>query len=97
MRDFFEKVRHSFTYSLLTYRDLLEEVLNCKPMENYESAYVIKEEMSNRTKIKIVYLDSNNEPVKKSNGNIYGFCLFARNLDDEIKDIFGEKKIIIIK
>ena len=96
-KDFFMKVRHSFAYDLLTYRDLLDEVLNCKPTELYESASVIKEEMSNKIKLKIVYLDSKNEPVKKPNGNIYGFCLFAKDLDDEIKDIFGNKKIIIIK
>ena len=97
LKDFFEKVRHSFTYNLLTYRDLLDEILNCKPMENYESASVIKDELSNKIKLRVVYLDSNNEPVKKPTGKVCGFCLFARNLDDEIKDIFGDKKIIIIK
>lgn len=95
--DFFVKVRHSFTYNVLTYRELLDEILSCKPADGYESASVIKDGMSNKIKLRVVYLDSNNEPVKKSNGNVYGFCLFAKNLDDEIKDLFGDKNILIIK
>ncbi len=96
-KEFFIKARHSFTYDLLTYRDLLDEVLRCKPVDVYDSASVIKDEMTNKIKLKIVYLDSSNEPIKKINGNIHGFCIFAKDLDEEIKDIFGNKNIIIIK
>lgn len=44
-----------------------------------------------------VFLDSYNNVLCEANGNPYGRQLVATELDQELRDIFGDKDLIIVE
>ena len=88
------------TLPVLTYRRLIDDMVTFKPEdEKIKGAAAVKEVKSDgEFKINVVYLDAENNPIwNDEKKNDYSFAIVAKTLDDELKQAFGEKNMIMFK
>ena len=100
--NFLNKVERYLTLTsidFLTYRELISFILSNKPIdEEIAKAAVVKKYKDSKFNFTVVYLDSNNKPIwKDSNGKVICFLVIANRIEEEIKDIFGDKDVVIIE
>ena len=98
-----EKIVTSKTIDFLSYRELLDYVIKNKPnLEEFRRAAIVKRIIGNyedkKIKLTIAYLDNNDRPIwKDSNGNELCVVIIANKIDDEIKEVFGNKDTIFME
>ncbi len=103
MMDKAEKMLTSKQIEFLSYRELIDLVIKNKPStENFKRAAIVKRIIGSfdekKIKLTIAYLDSNDRPIwKDSNGDELSVVIIAKKIDDEIKEVFGNKDTIIIE
>lgn len=83
---------------ILTYDTLMSYVVKEKPDdERVVAAALLRETKGDKVCISVIYLNRKNVPVfGDGNGKDYGFTLQPENIDDEIKDLFGEKNLVLL-
>lgn len=83
---------------ILTYDTLMSYVVKEKPDdERVVAAALLKETKGSQVCISVIYLNSKNVPVfGDGRGKDYGFTLQPENIDDEIKDLFGDKNLVLL-
>ena len=98
-----EKILTSKPIEFLSYRELLDLVIKNKPdIEDFKRAAIVKRTIGDfdnkKIKLTVAYLDKNDRPIwKDSNGNEMCVVIIARKIDDEIKEVFGNRDTIIIE
>ena len=82
----------------LTYTDAIKYFVNCKP----DDTAIIKGSIYIEYVSKYIltvwsFLDVNDNVVHDKYNKPYGRRLFVKQLDEELKDAFGENKLLIIE
>lgn len=87
------------TVSILTYKSMIEYFVINRPDEpNVNKAATLREEIKSKGYlITQVFLNEDNEVICRPDGSPYGRKFFAKTLDEELSDAFGNKNVIVIE
>lgn len=82
----------------LTYTDAIKYFVNCKP----DDTTIVKGSLYIESAPKYTltiwsFLDVNNNVVHDNNNKPYGRRIFVKQLDEELKEAFGDNKLLIIE
>ncbi len=90
-----EKIR---TIPLLTYKEVIEYFINERPDYPIPSSGVlIRENSPKGIKIFQVFIDFNEKLICHPDGTPYGRILLAREINRELKEVFGEEDVIFVR
>ncbi|MFB2918026.1 hypothetical protein [Aerosakkonema funiforme] len=83
---------------IITYEDTIKYFITYRPNDpRIRKGAILRETHPQGYHLAQVFLDKNNQVVLSSNGVAYGRQLVARELDDELLEVFGNKKLIIVE
>lgn len=82
----------------LTYDSVIEYLVNNKPEGFEDLRGVILQEPIFGGKLRIVelFLDENDNIISKTDGTPYGCKIVVKNLDEELKEAFDGKNMIVV-
>jgi hypothetical protein len=82
----------------VSYEDVIKNLLSKKPDRDFERAAVIREDAKmNRHRLRFVYLDANNDVLKRDNGKPYGEVWYCNKFDTELQEAFGSNSILVVE
>jgi len=89
----------SHTFEELTYRDVIEELVNNRPKDiKIVKGAAVRKVFSDRIEITIFYLDKNNNPVWGNDPRKpYGCVKRTRKLSAELESFFADKEVLIFE
>ncbi len=79
----------------LTYREVVSYFVKNKPLKASKGVLVRKSEIGGTYLINQNFLDENDELLKKPGGFAYGRSLRVMNIDEELREAFGNKDMIL--
>lgn len=83
---------------IITYEDTIKYFITERPNDpKIRKGAILRQPHPQGYHLAQVYLDKNNQVVLSSNGVPYGRQLVTRELDDELLEAFGSKKLIIVE
>ncbi|MEZ2300381.1 MAG: hypothetical protein ACBR13_01220 [Microcoleus sp.] len=83
---------------IITYEDTIEYFITNRPHDpRIRKGAILRQHHAQGYHLAQVFLDKNNQVVLSSNRVPYGRQLVARQLDDELLEIFGTKQLIIVE
>ena len=83
---------------IMTYEAAIQYFVTDRPADpRIEKGAIIRQPHSQGQLLAQVFLDSNNDLVRRSDGKPYGRQLVAKKLDEELLDAFGNKNLIIVE
>ncbi|MEH2025806.1 hypothetical protein [Nostoc sp.] len=97
LQDLF-KVRE--VVSVMTYENAFKYFVTERPSDpeaEVKRGAILKQHHQQGYYLAQVFLDSYNNVLCQANGKPYGRQLVARELDEELRDIFGDKDLIIVE
>jgi len=89
---FFPEIVETFTY-----HEVVEYFVKNRPNKMAVKGVIIKEQHPKGQMIIQVFLDQKDELVCQSNGISYGRKQIVKNFDEELKEYFGDKSMIIFQ
>ena len=85
-------------FSVISYSQVIKYFISDKPNNsNIKKGVVLVEHHSQGYLITQVFLDNTNNLVCSRDGTPYGRRLVTNDLDDELRDILGDKNLIIVE
>ena len=82
----------------LTMRDVTRFFVENRPPKSHGvRGALMRQDHPDGVLITQVYLDTNDEVLCRRNKAPYGRKLIARSLDDELQEMFGEKKLLVFE
>jgi hypothetical protein len=83
---------------IITYEDTIKYFITDRPNDpRIRKGAILREHHPQGYHLAQVFLDKNNQVVLSPNGVPYARQLVARELDEELLEIFGNKKLIIVE
>lgn len=83
---------------IMTYEAAIQYFITDRPSDpRIEKGAILRQPHSQGQLLAQVFLDSNNDLVRPSDGKPYGRQLVAKKLDEELLDAFGTKNLIIVE
>ncbi len=83
---------------IVTYKEVIQYFITDRPSNpSVKKGAIIRQPHQEGQELIQIFLDRNNEIVSASNKRPYGRKLVAKQLDDELKDSFGNKNLIIVE
>lgn len=83
---------------IITYEDVIKYFITDRPNDpRIRKGAILREHHPQGYHLAQVFMDKNNQVVFSSNRVPYGRQLVARQLDEELLEIFGNKKLIIVE
>ncbi|MEH2257213.1 hypothetical protein [Nostoc sp.] len=84
--------------SVMTYENAVKYFVIERPSDlKVERGAILKQHHQQGYYLAQVFLDTYNNVLCQTNGKPYGRQLVARELDEELRDIFGDKDLIIVE
>ncbi|MEH1936694.1 MAG: hypothetical protein V7L14_23920 [Nostoc sp.] len=84
--------------SVMTYENAVKYFVTERPSDpEVKRGAILKQHHQQGYYLAQVFLDSYNNVLCQTNGKPYGRQLVARELDEELRDIFGNKDLIIVE
>ncbi|MEH2112009.1 hypothetical protein [Nostoc sp.] len=84
--------------SVMTYENAVKYFVTERPSDpNVKKGAILKQHHQQGYYFAQVFLDSYNNVLCQNNRKPYGRQLVARQLDEELQDIFGDKDLIIVE
>ena len=85
-------------FSSISYAQVIKYFISDKPNNSViKKGAILVEHHSQGYLVTQVFLDTNNNLVCDQDGRPYGRRLVTDNLDDELRDILGDKNLIIVE
>ncbi len=95
LKDLF-KVRE--VISVMTYENAVKYFVTERPSDlKVKRGAILKQHHQQGYYLAQVFLDSYNNVLCQTNGKPYGRQLVVRELDEELRDVFGDKDLIIVE
>lgn len=83
---------------IITYEDTIKYFITDRPNDlRIRKGAILRQPHPQGYHLAQVFLDKNNQVVFSPNGVPYGRQLVARELDEELLEVFGNKKLIIVE
>lgn len=83
---------------IITYEETIKYFITERPNDpKIKKGAILRQRHPQGYHLAQVYLDKNNQVVLSSNGAPYGRQLVTRELDEELLEAFGSKKLIIVE
>lgn len=83
---------------VMTYEAAIQYFVTDRPSDpRVEKGAILRQPHSQGYHLAQVFLDSNNNLVRRSDGKPYGRQLVAKKLDEELLDTFGPKNLIVVE
>lgn len=83
---------------IITYEDTIKYFITDRPNDpRIKKGAILRQPHTQGYHLAQVFLDKNNQVVLNPNGVPYGRQLVARELDEELLEVFGNKKVIIVE
>lgn len=83
---------------IITYEDMIKYFITDRPNDpRIRKGAILRQTHPQGYHLAQVFLDKNNQVVLSSNSVPYGRQLIARELDDELSEVFGNKELIIVE
>ena len=83
---------------VLTYEDSVRYFVNSRPDdERIVKGALLQRPKDTATLVIWLFLDENNLPLSDEKGNPYGRKLLAARLDEELREWFGDKDVLIVE
>ncbi|HBE49828.1 MAG TPA: hypothetical protein DDW76_13795 [Cyanobacteria bacterium UBA11369] len=83
---------------IITYEETIKYFITARPKDpRVRKGAILRQPHPQGYHLAQVFLDKNNQIVLSPNGVPYGRQLVTRELDEELLDVFGNKKLIIVE
>lgn len=83
---------------IITYEEAIKYFITDRPNDpRIKKGAILRQPHAQGYHLAQVFLDKNNQVVLNPNGDPYGRQLVARELDEELLEVFGTKKLIIVE
>lgn len=83
---------------VMTYESAIKYFVRNRPSDhNIKKGAIFRQRYRNFQIIDLLFLDQNDHPVYKSDGNYYGSRFLVNAIDDELQNAFDDQDIIIVE
>lgn len=83
---------------VMTYESAIKYFVRNRPSDHkVKKGAIFRQRYRNFQIIDLLFLDQNNHPVYKSDGNHYGSRFLVNTIDDELQNAFDDQDIIIVE
>ena len=86
------------TVDVITYDEVIEYFVKNRPSDEWVAkGALMVEPQQNEMKLTWIFLDSNNDPVSKPNGSVYGKQVTTRAIDADLREFLDDRSLIIFE